>query len=102
MTRTHGWNTRGQPLIDKIPHGYWKTVTFIAGLWHDGIVAPCVLDGPINGDSFTAWVKQCLIPELEPGAIVVVNLGSHKGKPSARTPQGGGSGCSSCRPTHPT
>jgi transposase len=80
MTRTHGWCTKGEALIDKVPHGHWKTLTFIAGLRHDGIVAPCVLDGPINGESFTAWVEQFLIPALEPGSIVVVdNLGSHKG-----------------------
>src|SRR5690606_1084134 len=72
MTRTHGWCTKGEALIDKVPHGHWKTLTFI--------VAPCVIDGPINGESFTAWVEQFLIPELEPGSIVVVdNLGSHKG-----------------------
>jgi transposase len=80
MTRTHGWSDRGTPLIDKVPYGHWKTLTFIAGLRHDGIVAPCVLDGPINGQSFTGWVEQFLIPALEPGSIVVVdNLGSHKG-----------------------
>lgn len=80
MTRTHGWCTKGEPLIDKVPHGHWKTLTFIAGLKHDGIVAPCVIDGPINGESFTAWVEQFLIPELEPGSIIVIdNLGSHKG-----------------------
>lgn len=67
-------------MIDKVPQGHWKTLTFIAGLRHDGIVAPCVLDGPINGASFTAWVEQFLIPALEPGTIVVIdNLGSHKG-----------------------
>ncbi|MGL5837269.1 MAG: IS630 family transposase [Sphingorhabdus sp.] len=80
-TRTHGWCTKGEALINRVPHGHWKTLTFIAGLRHNGIVAPCVLDGPINGDSFTAWVDQFLIPELEPGSIVVVdNLGSHKGR----------------------
>ncbi|MCJ2189285.1 IS630 family transposase [Novosphingobium sp. 2638] len=80
MTRTHGWCTKGEALIDKVPHGHWKTLTFIAGLRHDGIIAPCVLDGPINGESFTAWVEQFLIPALEPGTIVVIdNLGSHKG-----------------------
>jgi transposase len=80
MTRTHGWHTKGEALIDKVPHGHWKTLIFIAGLRHDGILAPCVLDGPINGESFTAWVEQFLILELEPGSIVVVdNLGSHKG-----------------------
>jgi transposase len=62
MTRTHGWATRGEVLIDKVPHGHWKTLTFIAGLRHDGIVAPCVLDGPINGETFTAWVEQLLNP----------------------------------------
>jgi transposase len=62
MTRTHGWATRGEALIDKVPHGHWKTLTFIAGLRHDGIVAPCVLDGPINGETFTAWVEQFLNP----------------------------------------
>jgi transposase len=81
MTRTHGWGDRGKPLLAKVPHGHWKTLTFIAGLRHDGIVAPCVIDGPINGTSFTAWVEQFLIPELEPGSIVVIdNLGSHKSK----------------------
>jgi transposase len=81
MTRTHGWCAKGEPLIDKVPHGHWKTLTFIAGLKHDGIVAPCVLDGPINGESFTAWVAQFLIPDLAPGSIVVIdNLGSHKGR----------------------
>ena len=81
MTRTHGWCTKGEPLIAKVPHGHWKTLTFIAGLRHDGIVAPCVLDGPINGTSFAAWVEQFLIPALEPGCIVVIdNLGSHKGR----------------------
>jgi len=80
MTRTHGWGDKGRPLIDKVPYGHWKTLTFIAGLKHDGIVAPCVIDGPINGESFAAWVEQFLIPVLEPGSIVVVvdNLGSHK------------------------
>lgn len=79
MTRTHGWHDRGEALIDKVPHGHWKTMTFIAGLRQDGIVAPCVLDGPINGESFTAWVERFLIPALESGGIVVVdNLSSIK------------------------
>lgn len=78
MTRTHGWRNRGKPLIAKVPHGHWKTLTFIAGLRYDGIVAPCVIDGPINGESFTAWIEQSLIPQLEPGSILVIdNLGSH-------------------------
>lgn len=79
MTRTHGWCEKGLPLIDKAPHGHWKTMTFIAALTYKGIAAPCVLDGPINGQSFAAWVEQFLIPELEPDSILVLdNLGSHK------------------------
>ena len=83
MTRTCGWNLRGKRLIAHVPHGHWKTLTFLAGLRHDRIVAPFVLDGPINGDAFTAWVGQCLAPTLAPGDIVVAdNLGSHKGLPA--------------------
>lgn len=79
MTRTHGWGQKGVPLIDKAPHGRWKTMTFIAALTHKGIIAPCVIDDPINGAIFFDWVEQFLIPALEPGSIVVLdNLGSHK------------------------
>lgn len=82
MTRTRGWSLRGTPLVAKVPHGHWKTLTFLAGLRHDRIVAPCAIDGPINGISFTAWVIQFLAPTLSPGDIVIAdNLGSHKGKP---------------------
>lgn len=81
MLRTHGRCRRGERLRAKAPHGHWKTMTFIAALRHDRIDAPCVLDGPINGVSFTAWVEQMLIPTLRPGDIVVLdNLGSHKGE----------------------
>lgn len=82
MTRTRGWSPRGAPLLAKVPQGHWKTLTFLAGLRHDRIVAPCVIDGPINGLSFTAWVSQFLAPTLSRGDIVLAdNLGSHKGKP---------------------
>ena len=81
MTRTRGWSLRGTRLMAKVPHGHWKTLTFLAGLRHDRIVAPCVIDGPINGVSFTAWVSQFLAPTLCPGDVVIAdNLGSHKGK----------------------
>lgn len=81
MTRTGGWCPRGQPYLAKVPHGHWKTLTFLAGLRHDRIVAPLVLDGPINGVTFTAWVKQALVPTLAKGDVVILdNLGSHKGK----------------------
>lgn len=81
MTRLRGWSARGQRLVAKVPHGHWKTLTFIAGLRCDGLYAPLVLDGPINATSFLAWVEQCLVPTLKPGDIVVLdNLGSHKGR----------------------
>ena len=78
MTRTHGRAPRGQRLIGRVPHGRWTTMTFLAGLRVQGIVAPCVIDGPINGPTFLAWVTQFLVPTLRPGDIVVLdNLGSH-------------------------
>ena len=81
MTRLRGWSRRGLPLVDKVPHGHWRTLTFLAALRCDRIDAPLVLDGPINGQSFTAWVEQFLLPTLSPGDVVVMdNLGSHKGK----------------------
>jgi len=85
MTRTHGRAPRGQRLIARVPHGRWTTTTFLAGLRCDGIVAPCVIDGPINGAIFLAWVVQFLVPTLRVGDIVVLdNLGSHKGQPARR------------------
>jgi len=81
MTRTHGWWRRGAPLKANVPHGHWRTMTFIAALRCDRITAPCVFDGPINGESFLAYVRQALVPTLRSGDIVVVdNLGSHKGQ----------------------
>jgi len=79
MTRPYGRSPRGTRLIGVAPYGHWKTTTFLAGLRHDGIVAPLVLDGPINGASFLAWTEQFLVPVLRPGDIVVADrLGSHK------------------------
>ncbi len=81
MTRTHGWWRRGDPLKAHAPHGHWRTMTFIAALRADRITAPCVFDGPINGESFLAYVRQALVPTLRPGDIVVMdNLGSHKSR----------------------
>lgn len=81
MTRLRGWSCRGRPLVDKVPHGHWRTLTFLAALRSERIDAPLVLDGPINGLTFTAWVEQFLLPTLTPGDLVVMdNLGSHKGK----------------------
>ncbi len=79
MTRLHGRCARGQRLVAKVPHGPRKTLTFVAGLCCNDFVAPCVFDGPIDGESFLAWVEQFLVPTLKPGDIVVMdNLSSHK------------------------
>ncbi|KAF0096570.1 MAG: putative transposase for insertion sequence element [bacterium] len=84
MARCYGRAPRGQRLVAAVPHGHWKTSTFLAALRHDAITAPCVIDGPINGETFAAYVEQFLAPTLSPGDIVVMdNLGSHKG-PSVR------------------
>jgi transposase len=81
MTRLCGWAPRGRKLLAKVPQGHWRTLTFLAALRHDRIDAPCVIDGPINGESFLAYVEQILVPVLKPGDIVIIdNLGSHKGK----------------------
>jgi transposase len=80
MARLRGRARKGERLRAGIPHGHWKTTTFVAGLRLDGIAAPMVLDGPINRDAFQAYVDQVLVPELKPGDVVVMdNLSSHKG-----------------------
>jgi transposase len=79
MVRTHGRCRRGQRLIGKAPFGHWKTTTFTAGLRRDGLVAPWVLDGPMNGEAFLIYVKNELAPSLSHGDIVVIdNLPAHK------------------------
>ncbi len=80
MARKKGRSPRGQRLRVGVPHGHWKTTTFIARLRLSGMVAPLVLDGPINRIAFQAYVDQILVPTLAPGDIIVMdNLGSHKG-----------------------
>jgi len=79
MTRLRGRAPRGQRLIDRIPHGHWKTSTLIAALGIEGMRCSTVVDGAVNGDVFEAFVKQVLLPELRRGDIVVLdNLSSHK------------------------
>ena len=79
LTRLSGRAPRGERLHAKVPHGHWKTMTFIAALRHDRIDAPFVLDGPVNGARFLAYVEHLLLPALKPGDIVVMdNLSSHK------------------------
>jgi transposase len=80
MARTRGRAPRGQRLRAAVPHGHWKTTTFVSGLRQDGIVAPFVLDGPINRHSFETYVARVLVPELRSGDVVIMdNLSSHKG-----------------------
>jgi transposase len=79
MARRHGRCPRGQRLVSAVPHGHRKTTPFIGALRQDGITAPRVFAGPINGEAFRAYVQQCLVPTLRPGDVVIMdNLGSHK------------------------
>lgn len=81
MAPLRGWGPRGRRVYGHAPFGRWRTSTLVAALRHDRIDAPYVFDGPINADSFRAYVKRVLAPTLEPGDIVVLdNLGSHKGR----------------------
>jgi transposase len=80
MARRYGRAPRGQRLRVGVPHGHWKTTTFVAGLRATGLIAPFVLDGPINRAAFEAYVEQILGPELRRGDVVILdNLSSHKG-----------------------
>jgi transposase len=79
MTPRYGRCEEGKRLIARAPFGHWKTTTFLAALRCDGVTAPCVFDGPINGAKFLAYVEQILAPTLRPGDIVIMdNLSSHK------------------------
>jgi transposase len=81
MAALRGWAPRGQRLPAKVPHGRWKTMTFLAALRHDRVEAPWLIDGPINGECFRAYVERVLLPTVRPGDIVIMdNLGSHRGK----------------------
>ncbi len=81
MAPLRGWSPSGTRLKAKVPHGRWKTMTFIAALRHDRIDAPWLIDGPINGERFRLYIERVLVPTLKPGDIVVMdNLGSHRGK----------------------
>jgi transposase len=79
MARRHGRAPRGERLRCSVPHGHWKTTTFIGGLRLSGMTAPMVLDGPMTGAWFLAYVEQILVPTLKPGDIVILdNLAAHK------------------------
>jgi transposase len=79
MTRRYGWGLRSSRVIGHVPQGHWKTTTFAAALRASGVIAPLVLDGPMDGECFLAYVRQFLVPTLGPGDLVVMdNLSSHK------------------------
>ena len=79
MVRSRGRCPRGVRLIGYVPHGHWKTITFVAGLRHRALVAPLVLDGAMNATMFLAYVEQCLVPTLKRGDVVIMdNLPVHK------------------------
>ena len=79
MTRRYGRSPRGQRLDGPVPHGHWKSTTFVAGLTTRGFIAPYVLDGAMNSRLFSAWVDQMLAPALRPGDVVIMdNLTAHK------------------------
>src|SRR5579863_862083 len=79
MTRPRGRALRGTRLVAAVPHGHWKTTTFLAALRTSGLTAPLVIDGAVNGDLFLAYVRQQLVPTLRPGDVVIMdNLSSHK------------------------
>jgi hypothetical protein len=70
MARLRGRSAKGQRLVASIPHGHWKTMTFIAGLRHDGMTAPWVLDGPMDGPAFITYIKTQLAPTLQKGDVI--------------------------------
>ena len=84
MAPLRGWAPRGRRLHAKVPYGHWRTMTFLAALRCDRIDAPCVLDQPVNGQTFIDYVEQCLVPTLSLGDVVIMdNLSSHK-RPAVR------------------
>ena len=79
MIRLRGRSKRGQRLVDKTPHGHWKTSTFIAALRHNRLTAPFTIDGAVNGEIFLTYIRRVLVPTLRKGDVVAMdNLGSHK------------------------
>ena len=85
MARRHGRAPRGQRLRVSVPHGHWMTTTFVGALRLTGMTAPMVIDGPMTGEWFEAYVAQVLVPTLSPGDIVILdNLPAHKGQAARR------------------
>ena len=97
MIRRYGWAPRSERLVDAAPHGHWRTTTFIAGLRSTGLVAPLVLDGPMTGEAFLAYVGQFLAPSLAKGDVVT---SPPTRSPVFARPSGPPApACSTCRPT---
>lgn len=93
MARLRGRAPKGERLRAGIPQGHWKTTTFVAGLRPTGMMAPMVLDGPMNRPAFLAYVQQVLVPELEPGDVVIMdNLPAHKGSKVREAIEAAGAG----------
>lgn len=91
MAPLRGWGPKGKRLTAHVPHGHWKTLTFIAALRKDRIDAPWVIDGPINANLFTVYVEKVLVPTLAQGDVVILdNLGSHKGEAVRKAVRGAG------------
>jgi hypothetical protein len=106
MAPLRGWARRGRRLRAKAPHGHWKTMTFLAALRCDRIEAPCVFDGPINGERFRLYVEKMLVPTLRAGDIVItatnfvragITLAVIAARPFARRSAASAPGCCSCR-----
>ena len=79
MVRRYGRAPKARRCLDRVPHGHWRTATLLAALRHDRLTAPLLIDGPLDGELFLAYVKECLGPTLQPGDLVICdNLASHK------------------------
>ena len=103
MTRRYGRAPRRQRVVDAVPHGHWLTTTFVAGLRESGIIAPLVVDGPMRGGIFKAYVEQMLAPALAPGDVLVLdNLAAHKVAGVAEAIRAVEQVSSICRRTRPT
>jgi hypothetical protein len=94
MAPLRGWAPKGTRLRGFAPHGHWRTMTFLGALRYDRLGAPCLFDGPINGECFRAYVEQILLPSLKPGDVVIMdNLGSHKSAAPSGPPEPGFGTC---------
>src|SRR3984885_5808718 len=102
MTRRYAWADVGARALGYAPNGHWKTTTFLAGLTCEGLIAPFVLDGPINAECFFAYVEQILVPALREGDTAILdNVSRQKNEEAGRLISCLGARLRSCRPTAP-